>query len=167
MIKVSILTFSDKGSQGKRKDKSGPLIEKMVCTMNAEVVHYEIVPDEKNLIKRKLIAACKKADLVLTTGGTGLAPRDVAPEATREVITMAIPGIPEAMRMRGLENTPHAMLSRAEAGARGKTLIINLPGSPKAVRENLEVVLPVIPHAIEKLKGSRKACARTGTCAKR
>lgn len=160
MIKVAVLTLSDKGSQGKRKDRSGPIIEKMVKKIGGEVIHYDILPDEKALIKKKLVSLCRAADLVLTTGGTGLSPRDVTPEATREVITRPIPGIPEAMRLTGLKKTPFSMISRAAAGVRNRTLIINLPGSPEAVRENLETVLPVIPHAVEKIKGSTRACAR-------
>jgi molybdopterin adenylyltransferase len=160
MIKVAVLTLSDKGSGGKRKDRSGPLINKIIKKINGEVISYDILPDDKNMIRKKLIFLCNKVDLILTTGGTGLSPRDVTPEATNDVITQAIPGIPEAMRYEGLKKTPYSMISRAVAGTRGNTLIINLPGSPAAVRENLEVVLPVLPHAIEKLKGSKKACAR-------
>ncbi len=173
MITVAVLTLSDKGSRGKRKDRSGPLIEKMIQEMKGEVVSYDILPDEKNRIKRKMLSLCNKVDIILTTGGTGISPRDVTPEATRDIITYTIPGITEAMRLEGLKKTPYAMISRAVAGVRGKTLIINLPGSPAAVRENLEVVLPVLPHAVEKLKGSKKACGRRkkqgerkGTCLK-
>jgi molybdenum cofactor synthesis domain-containing protein len=160
MIKVTVLTLSDKGSQGKRKDKSGPLIAKIIKKIGGKIVSYEILPDEKNLIKKKLLSLCNKVDLILTTGGTGLSPRDVTPEATLEVIKREIPGIPEAMRYKGLKKTPRAMISRAVAGIRGKTLIINLPGSPHAVEENLKVILPVLPHAIEKIKGSKTECAR-------
>ncbi|MBI5050459.1 MAG: MogA/MoaB family molybdenum cofactor biosynthesis protein [Nitrospirae bacterium] len=160
MITVAILTLSDKGSKGRRKDESGPLIEKIIKKIDGKVVSYEILPDEKNLIKKKLLSLCSKVDLVLTTGGTGVSPRDVTPEATREVITREIPGIAEAMRLEGLKKTPYAMISRAVAGTRGKTLIINLPGSPNGVKENLQVILPVIHHAIEKIKGSKKECAR-------
>lgn len=160
MIKVAVLTLSDKGSKGKRKDTSGPAIEKMLKKIDAEVVSYDILPDEKALIKKKLISLCRKADLVLTTGGTGLSPRDVTPDATREVIKQEIPGIAETMRYEGLKKTPYSMLSRAVAGVRNRTLIINLPGSPKAVRENLAAVIKVLPHAIEKIKGSKADCAR-------
>jgi molybdenum cofactor synthesis domain-containing protein len=159
MIKVAVLTLSDKGSKGERKDTSGPTIEKLVKKIDAEVVASEILPDEKALIKKKLISLCKKADLVLTTGGTGVSPRDVTPDATREVIKYEIPGFAEAMRLKGLKKTPFAMISRAIAGVRGKTLIINLPGSPKAVKENLSVILPVLSHTIEKIKGSKVDCA--------
>lgn len=158
-FKVAVLTLSDKGSKGRRKDKSGPLIAKIIKKAGGEIVSYDILPDEKNLIRKKLLSLCNKVDLILTTGGTGLSPRDVTPEATLEVIKREIPGITEAMRYKGLKKTPHAMISRAVAGVRGKTLIINLPGSPAAVEENLEVVLPVIPHATEKIKGSKKECA--------
>lgn len=160
MITVAVLTLSDKGAQGKRRDRSGPLIEKMVKEISGKVVRYDILPDEIALIKKKLLSLCNTVDLIFTTGGTGLSPRDVTPEATNEVITFSVPGIPEAMRLEGLKKTPSAMISRAVAGIRGKTLIINLPGSPAAVQENLGVILPVLPHAIEKLKGSKKPCAR-------
>jgi molybdenum cofactor synthesis domain-containing protein len=160
MIKVAILTLSDKASRGERKDTSGPTIERMMKKINAKVVSCDILPDEKTLIKKKLIALCDKADLILTTGGTGLSPRDVTPEATREVIQIEIPGVIDAMRLKGLRKTPFAMLSRAVAGVRGKTLIINLPGSPAAVKENLSVILSSIPHAVEKIQGSQKECAR-------
>ncbi len=159
MIKVAVLTLSDKGSKGERKDKSGPTIEKLVKKIGAEIVSSDILPDEKAKIKRKLISLSKKADLILTTGGTGVSPRDVTPDATREVIQYEIPGIAEAMRREGLKKTPFSMISRAVAGVRGKTLIINLPGSPKAVKENLSVVLPVLAHTIEKIKGSTVDCA--------
>jgi len=159
MIKVAILTLSDKGSRGERKDTSGPAIEELVKKIDAEIVASVILPDENALIKKKLISLCKKADLVLTTGGTGVSPRDVTPDATREVIKYEIPGIAEAMRLKGLKKTPFAMISRAIAGVRGKTLIINLPGSPQAVKENLSAILPVITHTIEKIQGSTEDCA--------
>ena len=158
MISVAILTLSDKGSAGQREDLAGPLIREMIAGIGATVEYYAVVPDEKGLIKEKLIAFSKKVDLVLTTGGTGLSPRDVTPEATREVIDKEISGIAEAMRSAGLGKTKRAMLSRAVAGVRGNTLIINLPGSPKAVREGLEAIMDVIPHAIEKIRGSTEDC---------
>ncbi|HCC68750.1 MAG TPA: molybdenum cofactor biosynthesis protein [Nitrospiraceae bacterium] len=160
MIKVAVLTLSDKGSKGEREDKSGPAIAEIIKTINGEVVSYEVIPDEKELIKQKLLNLCSKADLILTTGGTGLTPRDVTPEATMDVIEKEIPGIAETMRMEGLKKTDRAMLSRAIAGVRGQTLIINLPGSPAAVKENLAIILNVIPHAIEKIKGDAGECAR-------
>ncbi|MBI5025196.1 MAG: MogA/MoaB family molybdenum cofactor biosynthesis protein [Nitrospirae bacterium] len=160
MIKVAVLTLSDKGSKGEREDRSGPAIAEIIKTINGEVVSYEVLPDEKELIKQTLLNLCSKADLILTTGGTGLTPRDVTPEATMDVIEREIPGIAETMRMEGLKKTNRAMLSRAVAGVRGQTLIINLPGSPTAVKENLEIILNVIPHAIEKIKGDTGECAR-------
>lgn len=159
MITVAVLTLSDKGSKGEREDASGPMIREMLKGIDAEVKYYDILPDEKELIKEKLIEYGKLVDLILTTGGTGLGPRDVTPEATIEVIERQIPGIAEAMRIEGLKKTRRAMLSRAVAGVRGKTLIINLPGSPKAVKENLEIILGVLPHAIEKIKGDTSECA--------
>jgi len=159
MITVAVMTLSDKGSKGEREDLAGPLIREMISGIGAIVEYYEVIPDEKDLIKEKLIAYSKKVDLVLTTGGTGLSPRDVTPEATLEVIDKEIPGIAEAMRSAGLEKTKRAMLSRAVAGVRGNTLIINMPGSPKAVKEGLEAIIDVIPHAIEKIKGSTEDCA--------
>ncbi|MCX5720187.1 MAG: MogA/MoaB family molybdenum cofactor biosynthesis protein [Nitrospirae bacterium] len=160
MITVAVLTISDKGSKGERKDVSGPLIEDILKKIEAEVKYYEILPDEKRLIRKNLIKYSKKVDLILTTGGTGLSPRDVTPDATLEVIEREVPGISEAMRAEGLKKTRMAMLSRAVAGVKGETLIINLPGSPKAVRENLETILNIIPHAIEKIKGDPTECAR-------
>lgn len=160
MIRVAIITLSDKGSCGKRKDLSGEIIKKMLQKIKAKVEFYEILPDEIKLIKKKLIVYSKKVDLILTTGGTGLSPRDVTPDATLEVIEKEIPGFAEAMRIESLKKTRRAMLSRAVAGVRGETLIINLPGSPKAVRENLNAILDIIPHAVEKIKGNTEDCGR-------
>jgi len=160
MIKVAILTLSDKGSRGERKDTSGPAIEKLIGKIRATVVSYDMLPDNKTMIKKKLISLCRNADLILTTGGTGVSPSDVTPEATQEVVRYEIPGIAEAMRAASLKKTPYAMISRAVAGVRGETLIINLPGSPKAVRETLSLILSVLPHAIEKIKGSTEECGR-------
>ncbi|MBA4349492.1 MAG: molybdenum cofactor biosynthesis protein [Thermodesulfovibrio sp.] len=159
MITVAVITLSDKGSKGERKDESGLIIADMLKEL-AEVKYYDVLPDEKDLIKEKLLQYVNKVDLILTTGGTGLSPRDVTPEATRDVIEREVPGIAEAMRIEGLKKTRKSMLSRAVAGVKGQTLIINLPGSPKAVRENLKVILDVIPHAVEKIKGSTEECAR-------
>lgn len=159
MITIAIITLSDKGSKGEREDKSGIVIKEMIKNIGI-VKYYDILPDEKDLIKQKLLDYINRVDLILTTGGTGLSPRDVTPEATLEVIEKEIPGIAEAMRMEGLKKTKRAMLSRAVAGVRGQTLIINLPGSPIAVKENLEVILDVIPHAIEKIKGGQEECGR-------
>lgn len=161
MITIAILTLSDKGSRGEREDLSGPEIKDMVRGIGT-VGYYEVIPDEKDLIKEKLIDYSTKVDLIITTGGTGLSPRDVTPEATLEVIDREIPGIAEAIRIKGLKKTDRAMLSRAVAGVRGKTLIINLPGSPKAIREGLDAVMGVIPHAVEKIKGSMEDCAPAG-----
>lgn len=160
MISVAILTLSDKGSKGEREDLSGPAIGEMLKGIGAEIKHYEILPDEKQMIKEKLIEFSPKVDLILTTGGTGLSPRDVTPDATREVIDREIPGIAEIMRSEGMKKTRRSMLSRAVAGVREQTLIVNLPGSPKAVKENLEVVLDILSHAIEKIKGDSSDCAR-------
>jgi molybdenum cofactor synthesis domain-containing protein len=158
MITVAVLTLSDKGSKGERADASGPLIQDMLKSISAEVLHYEILPDEKNLIQEKLVEYAEKVDLILTTGGTGLSPRDVTPDATLKVIDRLVPGIAEAMRAESYKKTKKAMLSRAVAGVRGNALIINLPGSPKAVKENLEVILEALPHAIEKIKGDMSEC---------
>ena len=160
MITVAVLTLSDKGSKGERDDASGLLIQELLKRIGAEVKSYDILPDEKDLIKEKLIQFSAQVDLIITTGGTGLAPRDVTPDATLEIIEKEVPGIAEAMRLEGLKKTNRAMLSRAVAGVRGKCLIINLPGSPKAVRESLDAIIDVIPHAVEKLKGDPSECAR-------
>ncbi|OGW25459.1 MAG: molybdenum cofactor biosynthesis protein [Nitrospirae bacterium GWC2_42_7] len=160
MISVAIITLSDKGSRGEREDLSGEIIKKMLQKIKAIVEFYEVLPDEKNLIKKKLIAYSKKVDLILTTDGTGLSPRDVTTDATLEVIDKEVPGIAEAMRIESLKKTRRAMLSRAVAGIRGETLIINLPGSPKAVKENLNAILDIIPHAVEKIKGNTEDCGR-------
>ena len=159
-MRVAILTVSDKGAAGLRRDESGDVLVEMARQMRGEVVAREIVPDEKDQIIAALRRLARKADLVLTTGGTGLSPRDVTPEATRAVIEKELPGFGEAMRMEGLKVTPHAILSRATAGTVGGTLIVNLPGSPKAVRECLSVVMPAIPHAIEIASGKGGECAR-------
>lgn len=161
MIKAGILTMSDKGSRGEREDLSGKEIERMIKDLPAEVVAYEVIPDEAPVIRDKLIeyADIKKLDLILTTGGTGVTPRDVTPEATRAVIERELPGMSEAMRAESLKKTPNAMISRAICGIRRESLIINLPGSPRAVRENLAVVMPALVHAVEKIKGSPTECA--------
>jgi molybdopterin adenylyltransferase len=160
MITAAVLTLSDRGSRGERMDQSGPAIEEMLGSIGGRVATSEVLPDEKDLLKDRLVALSGTVDLILTTGGTGLSPRDITPEATLEVVEREVPGIAEAMRMVGLSKTPRAMLSRAVAGVRRGTLIINLPGSPRAVRENLGTVLQVIPHAVEKIKGSQEECAR-------
>jgi molybdopterin adenylyltransferase len=162
MFKVAILTISDRGSKGEREDSSGPLIREMVKGLPAEVVYYEIIPDEKEVIIEALKKSTDqlKADLILTTGGTGLSPRDVTPDATLKVIDKEIPGFSEAMRAESLKKTPHAMISRAVCGIRGSSLIVNLPGSPKSVKENLSVILPALPHALSKLMGDPSECAQ-------
>jgi molybdopterin adenylyltransferase len=159
-IRAGILTISDRGSRGEYRDLSGPAIREMVVErLGASVEMEALVPDDRQTIAGTLLAWTDKVglDLVLTTGGTGFAPRDVTPEATRDVIEREAPGLAEAMRAASLQITPHAMLSRAVAGTRGNTLIVNLPGSPKAVRENLETLLPALPHAIELLQGHKGA----------
>jgi molybdenum cofactor synthesis domain-containing protein len=168
-FKIAIITVSDKGAAGQREDLSGPAIKEMLASLDAEIVAAEIIPDERILIAERLIHHADKAccDLILTTGGTGFSPRDVTPEATLEVIDRPVPGIPEAMRAASLGKTPMAMISRAAAGIRGRTLIINLPGSVKAVRENLEVILPVLPHAIEILRGAGGECGNQSNGKKR
>ena len=155
MLNVGILTISDKGAQGQRYDESGKVISDIFSSSDAHVAKYEIVPDEMDIIQNKLAewADQSNADVIITTGGTGLSQRDVTPEATLSVVDKVAPGFGEAMRVRTLDTTPMAMLSRAAAGVRGKCLIINLPGSPRAVAECLEVILPVIPHAVEIIKG--------------
>lgn len=160
MITVAVLTLSDKGSRGEREDLSGPVIADSLKGIDAEIKYSEILPDEKEMIIEKLIEYSNRVDLIITTGGTGLSPRDVTPDATIEVIDREIPGIAEIMRAEGMKKTPRSMLSRAVAGVKGQALIINLPGSPKAVKENLDVILDVIPHAIEKIKGDTRDCAR-------
>jgi len=159
-IRTAIITLSDKGSKGEREDESGQTIRRMIADIHAVVSHYEILPDEKQRIIDVLrrLSDSGSIDLILTTGGTGVAPRDVTPEATLAVIDREIPGMAEAMRMDSLKKTPHAMISRAVVGIRKQTLIVNLPGSPRAVQENLAVILPAIPHAVEKIKGDTSDC---------
>lgn len=159
-ITVAVLTLSDKGSKGERKDESGLLIQELLKDIEAEIKYYDILPDDKEFIKERLIEYSSKVDLILTTGGTGLSPRDLTPEATLEVIERQVPGIAEAMRSEGLKKTKRAMLSRSVAGVRGGSLIVNLPGSPKAVKESLSIIIDVLPHAIEKIKGDTSECAR-------
>ena len=161
MFNVGILTISDKGSRGERQDESGKAIRECLACLNVQVKKYDIVPDEREIISSRLKEWADEAglDLILTTGGTGLSPRDVTPEATLAVLDRLAPGFTEAMRRESFKQTPFAILSRAVAGVRKRTLIINLPGSPKAVRECLEVIIPALPHAIEVLRGETTECA--------
>jgi len=160
-IRAAVLTISDKGARGERADTSGPVVQALLEQAGMAVVHTDIIPDTCAMIADRLTACCDemRCDLVVTTGGTGVAPRDVTPEATRSVIERELPGFGEAMRMESLKITPHAVISRAMAGIRGRSLIINLPGSPKAARENLATVLPAIAHAIAKIQGDPSDCA--------
>lgn len=155
MFKAAILTSSDRCSRGESEDLSGKLIVEMIKTVGGEAAACDIVADEAGLIKEKLLHYCDtlRVDVVLTTGGTGFSGRDVTPEATAQVIRKNIPGLPELMRMEGLKKTKKAVLSRGICGIRGDTIIINLPGSPKAVKESLEAVLDLVPHSLEMLKG--------------
>jgi molybdenum cofactor synthesis domain-containing protein len=154
-FRVGILTVSDKGSRGQRVDTSGGAIRELLAGLEAQVERYEVVPDEQDVIAGRLRtwADEERLDLILTSGGTGLSPRDVTPEATLAVVDRLVPGMAEAMRQAGLAHTPMAMLSRAVAGVRGRTLIVNLPGSERGVRQNLAQLLPVLPHALETLRG--------------
>lgn len=158
---IGVLTLSDKGSRGEREDESGRVLRQMVADLGS-VDRYEVIPDDQERIVQTLVRWVDqdRLDLILTTGGTGLTLRDITPQATARVLDYEVPGLAEAMRAASLQKTPHAMLSRALAGMRRTTLIINLPGSPKGVRENLEVVLPALPHALAKLKGDPSDCAR-------
>ena len=160
-MKVGILTVSDKGAKGEREDRSGAAIREIMETAGWEIVRYRVVPDEPDLIRAALVEWAEEGvDLVWTTGGTGFSPRDWTPEATKAVIERETPGISEAIRLAGMKKTPTAMLSRAAAGIRKSTLIINLPGSEKAVRESLEAVMAALPHGIEILKGTSGECGR-------
>jgi molybdopterin adenylyltransferase len=159
-MRVGILTISDRGAKGDREDESGKLIKDMVSQIRGKVERYEIVPDDEEQIAARLKTWSDEddLDLILTTGGTGFSPRDTTPEATLTVIERLAPGIPEAMRAEGMKKTPRAMLSRAVAGIRRKTLIINLPGSVKGVKESLSAILPALPHGIEIIRGQTGEC---------
>ncbi len=157
---IGVLTLSDKGARGEREDVSGTLISEMVQSLG-QVARYQIIPDDTETI---VLTLCRWADevgldLIITTGGTGLTPRDVTPQATARVLDYEIPGMAEAMRAASMQKTPHAMMSRALVGVRANSMIVNLPGSPKAARENLEVLMPALPHALAKLKGDPSDCA--------
>lgn len=162
MISTAILTISDKGSKGEREDITGKNLKELLESSNYSVEYYKIIPDEKEEIERELIYICDelKLNLILTNGGTGFSKRDVTPEATLSVIEKNAPGIAEAMRYNSLKITPKAMLSRAAAGIRKDTLIINLPGSPKGALENFKSIMDAIPHGIDILTGKAKECAR-------
>ena len=162
MYRAAVLTVSDRVSRGERHDEGGPLVAELLKNAGYEVVRTDVVPDEQAQIEAALRQMADDGDiqLLVTTGGTGFAPRDVTPEATLAVCDRLTPGIPEAMRYYSLQITPRAMLSRAAAGIRGRTLIVNLPGSPKAVRECLQAILPALDHGLEILKGTGGNCAQ-------
>lgn len=159
--KAGVLTMSDKGSRGERVDESGVLASRMLEDSGFDITEYKIVPDRVEDITNTIKDWCdiKKLSLIVTSGGTGLSPTDVTPQAMSKVMDFEVPGMAEAMRAESLKKTPHAMISRAMAVVRGRTLIVNLPGSPKGVKENLAVVLPALKHAISKLSGDDRDCA--------
>ena len=159
-ISLAVLTVSDSRSSGKRADESGDAIAAYAATLDAEVVTRECVPDEEEVIRERLAELSKKVDLVLTTGGTGVSPRDVTPEATRAVIEKELPGFGEALRMSVFERMPRSILSRATAGVAGRCLIVNLPGSPRGVREALALLAEAIRHGVEVARGDASECAR-------
>lgn len=159
-MKVGVITSSDKGYAGEREDLSGEKIIQIMKENGYEILRKKILPDDCEMLAQEMITMCEEgADLILTTGGTGFSERDVTPEATKRVIEREAPGIPNAILYYSLQITPKAMLSRATAGIRGKTLIINLPGSPKAVDESLGFILPALPHGLEILLGQATECA--------
>lgn len=160
-MKAAILTLSDKGARGERVDLSGPALRDWLSEKSVNVIHTELMPDEQDQIEALLCNWVYNLhpDLILTTGGTGVSPRDVTPEATRRVLDRELPGFGELMRFKSLEKTPHAIVSRAIAGIRGRTLIINLPGSPKGAVENLEAIWLAVPHTVAKLQGDQSDCA--------
>lgn len=162
MFKAAVVTISDKGSAGQRKDISGQELQEILSRAGYTIAAYTIIPDDLTTIVNTLVRLVdlERMDLILTTGGTGLAPRDVTPEATSMVIEKEVRGMAEAMRAASLQKTPHAMLSRALVGIRKESLIVNLPGSPKGARENLAVILPALSHALAKIKGDPSECAR-------
>jgi molybdenum cofactor synthesis domain-containing protein len=154
-ISVAVITISDRSYRGERDDKSGKLLSEIAGEKLGEVIYSSIVPDELDMIKREILHCVDKmkVDIVITTGGTGISERDVTPDATGELIEKEMPGISEIMRMKGYENTPMSLLSRAKAGIRGRSIIVNLPGSPNAVKESLDYIIPALKHGIEIMKG--------------
>lgn len=160
MFSVGIITISDKGAAGLREDGSGRLLHDLVARFPAKVEAYEVIPDDENAIRKALLSFADDVgvDLILTTGGTGISPRDVTPGVTEDIIDTPIPGIGEIMRVEGYRLNPRAVISRGIAGLRGRSLIVNLPGSTRAVRENFDILFPVLPHAIEKMKGLGGDC---------
>lgn len=163
MYRAAVITLSDSGYAGNREDLSGPAAEELLRKAGYEVVFYKMLPDDRKMLAEELRRLCDGdlADLVVTDGGTGFSPRDCTPEATADVIERRTPGIDEAMRYLSLQITPRAMLSRASSGIRKGTLIVNLPGSPKAVKECLEYILPALGHGLDILRGNANNCART------
>lgn len=161
VFSAGIITVSDKGSRGERKDISGGNVKELIETLPARVEAYRIVADEEEEIAQAIIDFIdeRNIDIVITTGGTGVSPRDVTPDATGKVIDREIPGMAEIMRLESLKKTPHAMISRAIVGIRKSSIIINLPGSPKGAAENLSVLMPALKHAVEKIKGDLSDCA--------
>lgn len=161
--RIGIVTVSDRSSTGEREDKSGSILKELGQQIGGNITAYKIIPDEMSKIEETLVflADVKQCDLILTTGGTGLTARDVTPEATQSVIHKEVPGIPEAMRMETFKQTKMSILSRAVAGIRGKTLIINFPGSPKAIKECFDVIEPVLPHALQLLRGNSDHTAQS------
>ncbi|MCR4400342.1 MAG: MogA/MoaB family molybdenum cofactor biosynthesis protein [Syntrophomonadaceae bacterium] len=162
MFRAAIVILSDKGARGERRDQSGDVIRGMLESIGGQVVDYAVLPDEKEVIIEKLVELSDRlgVDLVVTSGGTGLAPRDVTPEATAAVVERVVPGMAEAMRAYGMQKTPRAMLSRGMAGLRGRTLIVNVPGSPRGARESLEAIMGALEHGLNTLAGRDTECAR-------
>ena len=161
MFTAAVITVSDKGFAGEREDLGGPLVREKLEEAGYDVIYTVIVPDERELIEQELIKCADELDcaLVVTTGGTGFSPRDVTPEATIAVCERMAPGIPEAMRAHSLKVTKRAILARQQAGIRGRTLFVNLPGSPKAAKENLDAILEALDHGLEMLRGESAECA--------